>query len=60
MCDWLKRADALPGLDVERLKGLMLHGRYRRYALPVLENNKLVRPRDLRAALAAGARPACR
>lgn len=45
--DWLKRADALPGLDVERLKGLMLHGKYRRYALPVLENSKLVRPRDL-------------
>lgn len=45
--EWLKRADSLPGLDVERLKGLMLHPRYRRYALPVLENGKLVRPRDL-------------
>lgn len=45
--DWLKRADALPGLDVERLKGLMLHSRYRRYALPALENGKIVKPRDL-------------
>ncbi len=45
--EWLTRATALPGLDVERLKGLMLHAKYRRYALPVIENSKLVRPRDL-------------
>lgn len=45
--EWLARASALPGLDVERLKGLMLHVRYRRYAQPVLENSKLVKPREL-------------
>ena len=44
---WLTRADALPGLDVERLKGLVVHGKYRKYALPVLENSKLVKPREL-------------
>lgn len=48
---WLARSDGLPRPDVEllveRLKGLAVHSRYRRQVLPVLENGKLIRPKDL-------------
>jgi hypothetical protein len=47
VAEWLEKADALPGLDVERVKGLVFHGRYRALALRILGNTKLVRPRDL-------------
>jgi hypothetical protein len=47
VAEWLERAEALPGLDVERVKGLVFSARYRRLALRLLGNTKLVRPRDL-------------
>ena len=46
--EMLQKADALPkGIDVERLKGLVFHPKYREVALSVLRNPKLVKPRDL-------------
>ena len=44
---WLKAAEALPGLDVERVKGLVFNPAYREVALSVLGNTKLVKPREL-------------
>lgn len=44
---WLQRADALPGLDVERLKGLVFNAGARAVALEVLGNPKIVTPRQL-------------
>lgn len=44
---WLKRADALPGLDVEKLKGLVFSQSTRSAAFEVLGNPKLVTPRQL-------------
>ena len=49
--DWLAEAKALPVADVEliveRVKGLALHVKHRKMALRILENGKLVRPRDI-------------
>jgi len=44
---WLMRADALPGLDVERVKGLVFNARYREVALALLGNRKLFTARQL-------------
>ncbi len=44
---WLRKATSLPGLDVERVKGLVFHPNYRETALAVLGNAKLVKPREL-------------
>lgn len=44
---WLRKADKLPGLDVERLKGFVFNAQTRKVALDVLGNPKLVTPRDL-------------
>ena len=44
---WLQNADALPGLDVERVKGLVFNAAYRHVALAVLGNTRLVKPREL-------------
>ncbi|MFO0576859.1 MAG: hypothetical protein U1A78_22890 [Polyangia bacterium] len=48
---WLARGEGLGAADVatlvERVKGLVLHSRYRHLALPILENGKLIRPKDL-------------
>jgi hypothetical protein len=44
---WLRKATVLPGLDVERVKGLVFHPSYRETALAVLGNTKLVKPREL-------------
>lgn len=44
---WMAKADQLPGLDVERLKGLVFNPALRPTALTVLGNPKLVQPRDL-------------
>ncbi|AKT40465.1 hypothetical protein [Chondromyces crocatus] len=47
VASWLARADALPGLDVERVKGLVFSRNTRSAALEVLGNPKLVKPRDM-------------
>ena len=47
VASWLKRADALPGLDLEKLKGLVFSQRSRAAAFEVLGNPKLVAPRLL-------------
>ncbi|WP_224368584.1 hypothetical protein [Hyalangium versicolor] len=44
---WLLRADALPGLDVERVKGLVFNAKYREVALALLGNRKLFSARQL-------------
>lgn len=44
---WLAKADALPGLDVERVKGYVFNAQHRPVALAVLGNTKLVKPREL-------------
>ncbi|HLM73375.1 MAG TPA: hypothetical protein VK459_11805, partial [Polyangiaceae bacterium] len=44
---WLRKADKLPGLDVERLKGFVFNAQTRKVALDVLGNPKLVTPREL-------------
>ena len=44
---WLQNADALPGLDIERVKGLVFNAAYRHVALAILGNTKLVKPREL-------------
>lgn len=44
---WLRKATSLPGLDVDRVKGLVFNPSYRETALAVLGNTKLVRPREL-------------
>ncbi|ADO67993.1 hypothetical protein [Stigmatella aurantiaca] len=44
---WLTRAEALPGLDVEQVKGMVFHGRSREVALALLGNRKLFSPRQL-------------
>ncbi len=46
--EWLQKADALPpGLDVERLKGMVFDPSKRSAVLAVLGNIKLVRPQSL-------------
>jgi hypothetical protein len=45
--EWLSKAEKLPGLDIERLKGFVFNASYRAVALAVLGNTKLVKPRDL-------------
>ncbi|MEZ4293351.1 MAG: hypothetical protein R3B70_00120 [Polyangiaceae bacterium] len=46
--EMLRKADALPpGIDVERLKGLVFHPSHRAVALSVLGSPKLVKPREL-------------
>jgi hypothetical protein len=44
---WLMRADSLPGLDVERVKGLVFSSKHRHVALALLGNRKLFTPRQL-------------
>ncbi len=44
---WLMRAEALPGLDVERVKGLVFNAKYREVALALLGNRKLFSLRQL-------------
>ncbi|MBL8684748.1 MAG: hypothetical protein JNK05_36565 [Myxococcales bacterium] len=44
---WLNKADALPGLDVERIKGLVFNPQFRAAALAILGNRKLVKPKDI-------------
>ncbi len=44
---WLMKADALPGLDVEKVKGLVFNAKYRRVALALLGNRKLFTARQL-------------
>jgi hypothetical protein len=44
---WINKADALPGLDVERVKGLVFNPQFRAAALAILGNRKLVKPRDI-------------
>jgi hypothetical protein len=44
---WLMRAEALPGLDVERVKGLVFNAKYREVALALLGNRKLFSARQL-------------
>jgi hypothetical protein len=43
----LRRAESLPGLDVEKVKGLVFNPAHRPLALAILGNTKIVRPRDL-------------
>jgi hypothetical protein len=43
----LQRAESLPGLDVERVKGLVFMPAHRALALKLLGNPKIVRPRDI-------------
>ncbi|HZH76449.1 MAG TPA: hypothetical protein VEY88_10465 [Archangium sp.] len=47
LSDWLTEAEALPGLDVERVKGLVFNAKYRTVALGLLGNRKLFAPRDV-------------
>jgi len=44
---WLSKADNLPGLDIEKVKGLVFNPQYRPLALGILGNHKLVKPKDL-------------
>ena len=44
---WLTRADSLPGLDVERVKGLVFSRKHRDVALALLGNRKLFTARQL-------------
>lgn len=44
---WLKKADSLPGLDVERLKGFVFNASTRDVAFQVLGNPKIVTPKQL-------------
>lgn len=46
--EWLGKAEALPrGLDLERLKGLVVHRAFRTTALSLLGNQKLIAPAEL-------------
>jgi hypothetical protein len=45
--NWLMRADSLPGLDVERVKGLVFNRKHRDVALALLGNRKLFTARQL-------------
>lgn len=42
VAQWLGKADALPGLDLERVKGMVFHPALRPVALQLLGNRKLV------------------
>jgi hypothetical protein len=55
----LRRAESIPGLDVEKVKGLVFNPAHRPLALAILGNTKIVRPRDLGLAwlLALARRP---
>ncbi len=44
---WIAKADQLPGLDVERVKGLVFNPAHRPTALAILGNTKLVSAREL-------------
>ncbi|MCY0999799.1 hypothetical protein OWM54_21920 [Myxococcus sp. MISCRS1] len=44
---WLQRADSLPGLDVEKVKGLVFSAKHRHVALALLGNRKLFTARQL-------------
>ncbi|QSQ11837.1 hypothetical protein [Myxococcus landrumensis] len=44
---WLNRADSLPGLDVEKVKGLVFSAKHRHVALTLLGNRKLFTARQL-------------
>jgi len=45
--EWLFEAESLPGLDVERVKGLVFNAKYRSTALHLLGNRKIFGPREL-------------
>lgn len=45
--NWLTRATSLPGLDVERVKGLVFSTKHRQVALALLGNRKLFSAREL-------------
>ena len=47
VAQWVAAAESLPGLDVERVKGLVFDAARRPTALAILGNAKLVKPRDL-------------
>jgi len=47
LTQWLMRADSLPGLDVERVKGLVFSKKHRTVALALLGNRKLFSARQL-------------
>ncbi|MCP3099323.1 hypothetical protein LZ198_10620 [Myxococcus sp. K15C18031901] len=44
---WLQRADSLPGLDVEKVKGAVFSAKHRAVALMLLGKRKLFTPRQL-------------
>ncbi|MDP3277867.1 MAG: hypothetical protein Q8Q09_21970 [Deltaproteobacteria bacterium] len=44
---WLAKADSLPGLDIERVKGMVFNPQLRGTAIGILGNRKLVQPRAL-------------
>jgi len=44
---WIGAAESLPGLDVERVKGMVFNAALRPTALAILGNAKLVKARDL-------------
>jgi hypothetical protein len=44
---WLNKADSLPGLDVERIKGLVFNPQFRAAAIEILMNRKLVKPKEI-------------
>ncbi|NMO15315.1 hypothetical protein HPC49_20425 [Pyxidicoccus fallax] len=45
--NWLMRVESLPGLDVERVKGLVFSAKHRNVALALLGKPKLFTPRQL-------------
>jgi hypothetical protein len=47
LTQWLTRADSLPGLDVERVKGRVFSKKHRTVALALLGNRKLFSARQL-------------
>jgi hypothetical protein len=44
---WIAKADALPGLDIEKVKGLVFNPEFRSGALSILANRKLVKAQAL-------------
>lgn len=44
---WLRKADSLPDLPLERVKGLIFNRSQRDVAIAILQNTKLVKPRTI-------------
>ncbi|MFO0559870.1 MAG: hypothetical protein U0269_17760 [Polyangiales bacterium] len=44
---WLGKVDSLPGLDIERIKGLVFNPQFRAAAIEILMNRKLVKPKEI-------------